>query len=170
MPGTGALYFKAVTPRKLNESAFVQAFTDAMNEIDDEMVKDFQETVKTWEHSVVFTSETSIGPDGVYLYVYTTDEIYAMVNNGTPEHIILPRTPGGKLHFQGGFKPKTAPGVIGSVDGGKSGDWVHALGVVHPGFQARDFTGTIHKKWIGRFKSRMVKAMKQGRERCGHAY
>jgi hypothetical protein len=170
MPTTGALFFKAVTPRKLNEDAFRNAFMDALNEMETKVRADFRDTVSTWEHDVQFISEVSVGPDGLYLYVYTTDDIYAMVNNGTPEHVIVPHNPTGKLHFQSTFTPKTTPGVIGSVPGGKSGEWVHAMGVIHPGTAPRNFTGTIKENWEPRYKAIMVNAMKIGREGSGHAY
>ena len=52
-------------------------------------------------------------------------------------------TPQAYLHYQRDYTAKTTPGVLGSQRGGKSGPWVLARLVHHPGIRARGFSGMV---------------------------
>lgn len=102
--------------------------------------RELEKTVKTWDDKPTFTIEYS--KDAVT--IGTDHQIYALVDDGSPAHIIRPRA-AKRLKFQNKYRAKTTPGVIGSKKGGPSGDVVTASVVKHPGFQARKFIEKIHK-------------------------
>lgn len=104
--------------------------------------RDLESTVKSWTNKPVFTIEYSKDE----ITVGTDDNIYALVDEGSPAHPIYPRV-AKRLKFQSKYKAKTTPGVIGSRSGGKSGIIVTATGIPrHPGFTARKFIDAIAKK------------------------
>lgn len=103
--------------------------------------RDFEATVKNWDHKPTFEVQYS----SEEITVGTDDDIYALVDAGSPSHTISP-VRAKRLKFQNKYKAKSTPGVIGSKRGGKSGEIVTAKVVRHPGFQARKFLDAIAKK------------------------
>lgn len=91
----------------------------------------------TWDHAVSF----DIVEKGDVTSVTTDDEPYQYLDDGTPPHIIRGNP---FLNFQENFVPKTTPGSLNSVHGGKSGNYVYPAPQVvsHPGNEARNFTQT----------------------------
>jgi len=103
--------------------------------------RDFESIVKQWNNKPVF--EIQYGKDEIT--VGTDDEIFSLVDTGSPRHAIAP-VRAKQLKFQKGYKAKTSPEVIGSRRGGKNGPIVVARSVNHPGFQARKFIDAVAKK------------------------
>ena len=163
---TDVFMFKEIKPKPLKEDAFRLEFLTMMHEMEREIKKDFKETTKTWDTNVEFVSIISL-KGGPSVLVGTDNEIYRMVNDGTKAHDIAPK---GKkrLAYQVQFVPKTAPGVIGSKAGGKSGNYTYRGLVHHPGFKARAFDKVITKKWTPRFKRRAEEAMRIAAQKSGH--
>ena len=130
------------------------------------MYKDFQETVKSWKHKVVFKkaliSFTSIE-------ITTTDEIYGYVDQGTKPHVIRPKRPGGMLAFASAFSPKTKPRVLSSGAGHVGPVDTFRQEVQHPGTEAREFVDAIFEKWEPAYRKEMEKAMKDAAKASGHA-
>lgn len=115
---------------------------------------DFGVTVQTWAHGVSFQTEaTELGGK-----VFTTDEIYGYVNDGTPPHTITPKT-ASILRFAVGGSAKTAPKVIRSTAGSRGSQVVFARVVHHPGTEARQFDEVIWKKWDGQYAVLMQRAI-----------
>ena len=102
---------------------------------------DFKVTTQTWEHKPGFSTDASQDDRRI---VGTDDEIYGYVNDGTRPHVITAH--GKALAFQGGYRAKTRPHVIGS-GGGASGPTVYRQRVMHPGTQPRSFDKAIAEKW-----------------------
>lgn len=103
---------------------------------------DFNLTTKTWKHKPKFT----VKRDTDSVTISTDDDIYALVEAGSPRHPIFPRR-ARRLVFPNKYKAKTTPGIIGSKSGGKSGTVVIATKIPdHPGFQARKFVNAIKEK------------------------
>jgi len=104
--------------------------------------------------------------------VFTDNEIYGYVNDGTRPHPIFPKK-AKALAFQwggkGSYTPKTTPRVIGSRAGGPSGPTVYRPYVQHPGTKGRHFDEEIEKLMQPRFKRAMEKAMSDARKKSGHA-
>jgi hypothetical protein len=97
-------------------------------------------------------------------------QIWQYVDKGTGSYVpggnaywIFPRSPGGKLFFQGGYNAKTRPTAKANVgDGSRSGAWVTSEGVVHPGIKGRKFSETYRDRIVRpRFKQRIVKIIQR---------
>jgi hypothetical protein len=165
----GALMVKmtAIVPKKLLDS-FRPALQKALTETGKGIEKDFQRTTKTWQNKPAFTQEDHLSGDPMSTEVYTEDEVYGYVNSGTKPHVIRPKTPGGRLAFQGTYTAKTSPGVIDAKGGGKSGAMVYSQGVQHPGTDAREFDKAIAKEWEKKFPDAVDEALKQAAKSSGH--
>jgi hypothetical protein len=123
-----------------------QALTEFAREVKDEL----DSTTETWKKPVKFIIRYDRANHSVR--VFTNDEIYGYVNEGTAPHAIAPI--GAKtLKFKSGYRAKTMPGRIKATSGGKFGDNIFATGVWHPGIKGRHFSGLIYQKMIqtGRF-------------------
>ena len=161
------IVWKQIKPARLNEPGMRRAILSAMQETGKEIKKDFDRTTVTWKSRPEFEIVMSI-TKGLELFVWTDNEIYGYVSEGTEEHVILPVN-AKALRFREGYHAKTKPRVIQSFSGGPFGKVVFAAGVIHPGTEAREFAQVIQKKWQPRFKRRMEKAMGEARQASGHA-
>jgi len=166
--------FKKIKPSRLKSKGARFKFLNGMRKTATQIRKDFAKTTATWKHDVEFTQVVSLAGPGPELLVATDDKIYGYVNDGTKPHQIWAGVYTGKsnkkvLSFQGSYKAKTKPGVIGSSAGGSSGDWMHRPYVNHPGTEARNFDEIIQKKWEPRFKAEMQAIMIEVRKESGHA-
>ncbi len=137
--------------QQVNEQ-FRRMRDDTANEIGREIVKDFQKTTETWEHQPDFRYEirnragdqvVTVGPEDnpdAYPFLW--------VDEGTRPHRI-PASGYKRMSWQTDFTPKSIPRKIGSRQGGKSGDWAHAMVVpMHPGIaEPRHFSDTIAEVW-----------------------
>lgn len=135
------------------------------------MLKDYEKTVRTWEHEVDFKGEVNDKPATISVSVSTDDPIYGYVDKGTKPHIIRPKktNKSGRLFFQSKYKSKTTPRIINSHKGGSSGDTVVAKAVHHPGTEAREFTHTIQAKYQPKLKKEMDKAITRAAKKSGHS-
>lgn len=107
------------------------------------IASDFKRTTKTWKRQPEFVKVKAQQSGGdIQGASGTNNEIYGYVTRGTRPHIIRPRK-GKLLRFQGSYKAKTRPRVIGSSQGGASGNFVLAKEVRHPGTVAREFEEEI---------------------------
>lgn len=155
--------FTAILPkRKPNVADIKRQILTGMRGVANDVQKDFKKTTATWGTTVQFI--TAVGDRGgeITFQVYTTNQIYAWVNNGTGAHgdrnssNWYPIVAHGKsLKFQGEFNPKTSQGVIESRPGGKFGAIVMPIAVRHPGIKPRYFEGAVKDKWEPLFKGRM---------------
>lgn len=55
----------------------------ATSSIREEIISDFRKTVQSWNHKVNFRSRTDVSHGNLVLYVFTPDEVYGYVNDGT---------------------------------------------------------------------------------------
>lgn len=105
----------------------------------------FDSTTRSWSRRPKFYIKDSYGSD--FIEIGTDDELYAMINDGVPAHVIIAR--GGRrgvMSFQREYSAKTSPRVIGSRSGGKSGNVVTTNFVWHPGIDPREFADEIMKR------------------------
>ena len=128
------------------------------------LMGEFEKTTATWDHGVAFQERVNMNTGAAE--VWTDDEIYGYVNNGTRPHDIKPRN-ASVLVFQGGYRAKTTPGTIQARGGGSSGPLVFSKGVHHPGTTARNFDDAIAKKIKIPFLLGIGKALLVGVVRAG---
>jgi hypothetical protein len=110
---------------------------------------DMESTTATWRNKPDFVLKEQ--KDGVL--VGTDNDIWSMLDKGTPKHIIRARR-GRFLRFGRGFAPKTRPGFIGSTTGTKAIGAVFRRVVNHPGTKARSWSKLIAAKYkvqVGRY-------------------
>jgi len=156
--------WKAIIPKKLT---IRQIRSELEKELDKQaglLQKEFEKTTATWDHQVTFNQRTNLASGAVTAEVWTDDEIYGYVNDGTRPHEIRPRN-AKVLVFQSGYSAKTSPGKVASRGGGASGPLVFSKGVNHPGTKARNFDDAIQKKrklpfWFGMTKAITVGTIK----------
>jgi len=164
---------KAIVPGPFKDEQILKAMINAVHDTIKEADKEFSKTYATWSHKPKFVFETPILAttlSGIRGAVYTTDQIYVWLNDGTRKNYKIPKQGPGLLAFPSGYTAKTSPGVIGSRSGGPSGEKVIIFGqVTHPGIDARKFDEVIGKRMTPKFYARAQKAMAIGAKASGHA-
>jgi len=172
-----AVVIKAIKPKRFNDKAMRERLRYWGNKVGNEMKKDFEATTATWDHPVKFETKTSGGKGlgGQVTEVWTTDDIYRYVDQGTGQaaghggkYPITPKKKGGMLAFPSMFSPKTKPKVIGSSAGSSGPVDTFRQIVMHPGIKPREFSKTIEIKWTPKFKREMEAAMKDAAKASGH--
>lgn len=111
---------------------------------------DFQTATSTWRNQPDFQIET--GKERAA--VFTDDEIFGYVDEGTRPHEIKPRY-AKALRFNASFVPKTVPNRLKAGAGGSGPPVVYSQGVQHPGNKPRNITKII----ADRSQRRFVKAV-----------
>lgn len=121
-----------------------------------ELKFEFQQTVNTWKNKPTFTIHQETQSNRILVDVYTFNDIYRLVNEGSPKHPI-PRAPG-FLRYRTGYASKSKAGSKHSFVGGKFGGWRVAKQVQHPGFEARKFDQLIAEDYNPKFQKDMQEA------------
>lgn len=126
----------------------------------------FKKTTEGWKSQPNFGSNFSEKATSFELIVSTKDKIYNLVDAGAEPHTIVPRRPRGKLRFQTGYSAATSPRTISSKPFVRSGEFIFARTVQHPGFEAREFAKTIAEEYAPKFKvkvNNVIEAAKAGK-------
>jgi len=166
---------KAIKPNRLKDKAMRLELLNAMRKAAKVVEKDFEETVKTWDHKPEFKTIISLkGGPSILTDTSTDSEIYGFVNNGTKPHPIFAGIYTGKskkkvLAFPSAFGPKTRPGRLKAGPGHKGGNTIMRPYVQHPGTKPRDFDKMIEKRRRPWYKKQMQYAMKRASRVSGHA-
>jgi hypothetical protein len=108
-----------------------------------------------------------IGPrtkDGAREWIYqTTDTPFLWVDEGTEGPYPIPKSPkppGSPLRFQTDYRPRTTPGAPFSGGPGVAmGPWRSAHQVMHPGIEARNFTGMAAETSDSKLPREMQRAL-----------
>jgi len=135
-----------MSKKNLDPKRYRDALKNAQDEAELGVIEDYKKTTKTWNHKPNFLSVRAKST----ITIFTNDEIYEYVSEGTKAHLIFPKN-AKALRFSSKFRAKTRPRVIGSGQGSKSGKVVYSQGVIHPGTKAREFHHIIGKKWIKKY-------------------
>ena len=165
---TATFHFKSAPGPKLDAAAMRAALHNGMVAVGGEIDHDFQKTVTTWDHKPEFTVTLKDSPKRITVTVETADKIYAYVSLGTRPHIIRPKKRGGALHFMSGYRAKTVPRFVGSVNGGPHGEGVYSTVVFHPGTEAREFEEAEAEEFEDKFVEIMEAALAQAAAESGH--
>lgn len=167
------IVMKSIKPQRMKDKAFRFGMLNAMRRAGTAVRKDFKKTTATWEHKVVFEQSVSLAGPGPVLMVWTEDQIYKWVNDGTRPHEIWAGIYTGKsdkraLAFPSQSTPKTQPRLLGSGPGGSGGELLFRPYVNHPGTEAREFDEIIQAMWETKFKRQMEQAMSEAARKSGH--
>ncbi len=104
---------------------------------------EFEKSTQDWTNKPKF----QIRETATDVYIFTDNEIYGYVNNGTKAHYVT--TPmvavGGAMQFKTGYIPKTQVGNIHSNSGGADGAYVYSKGHYNRGIKPRRFDKLVPK-------------------------
>jgi len=164
---TAALVGKSVKVSRLKADEFRFEMLRTLTEIAEGMQDDFEKTTKTFEHPVEFVIHLSLSKGLMLAETSTTDEIYAMLNDGTPEHLITARN-APNLVYKKGYTSKTVTRWIGSRQSAYAGPTRRRKAALHPGTKPREFDSVIQEKWQPIAQSRLEKAMRRAADKSGH--
>jgi len=114
-------------------------------------------TTTHWNHTVEF----NVDNHGANFDVYTEDDVWNMLDQGTRAHWIRPKNPGYPLRFAtGGFVPKTKVATFASYPGAQaSGSTVRTMEVWHPGTAAREWSTEAVSRFGGEAASIALTSM-----------
>lgn len=167
--GTG-IKFRGVVPKKLDEGKMRLQLLNGLRLVRTQMLEGFHKTTKTWEHKVEFVgSKPSLKEDLPTISVTTDDDIYTLVNEGSPRHYIPLGHLDYPLFFHSEYGAKTAPGVIDSWEGGPGEKDTFADVVDHPGFPGRKFDEAIGVALQDFFFKTMEEAMQKAARASGYS-
>lgn len=122
----------------------------------------FRGTTQGWKTQPEFKADHFSTNNTIGVQVFTTNAAYGIVNAGSPSHMIRPKNRGGFLRFQTGYSPATRPGSLSSGPYRRSGQFVAAQMVRHPGFRARKFDEQIVDVYSPIFAEDMAKTFEGG--------
>lgn len=122
----------------------------------------FKGTTEGWKSQPDFIAHHFQTNSSIGVEVYTRDAIYGLVNAGSPVHLIRPRSRGGFLRFQVGYRSATRPGRLQSSAYRRFGMWIGTNQVRHPGFAARKFDEQIAEAYGPTFVEDMQKTFAEG--------
>lgn len=138
------------TVKLADAAAVIKAVQQANADEGFDIVKDLNKTTETWKRRPKFKIKITTKR----IDVFTDDDIWNMLDEGTRPHLILPKR-GKMLRFQAGYSAKTRPGSLSSAGGGASGPVVWAQGVRHPGTVARRWTEKAQQESAKRYPARV---------------
>ena len=133
--------------------------------------KEYEKTVRTWEHKPEFKPTVKITPRTVTLYMTTDDVNWHRVDEGTGmaaghggKYPILPGILTGKskkraLAFSSKSTPKTQPGRLLAAGGKKGKVDTVVKGVMHPGIRPRNWTPLIIANFYPAYEKLITKAV-----------
>jgi len=153
--------FEAIVPKQFDTSIFGKSMKKTLKKLAKQALADFNITTTNWEEQVEFKIDGPFtrGKD-LHIAVGTDNIIWGWVDRGTEQHVIsATKSKDGLLHFQPTERligTRTYPGSLGSGQI-RRGAWRTARSVIHPGIEARDFTGII----MDRFQKRALTAFQK---------
>jgi hypothetical protein len=121
-----------------------QAITNTLTAQAKAIKADFDVTTQTWRNRPDFKIES---PSDFVREISTDDDVYAILNEGSPRHPISARNKPFLVFRWGGFRSKTIPGQIRSRQGAPGKQWAKKVSVEHPGSAARYWNKVIAQKW-----------------------
>ena len=159
-----SIRIKVTVPKeKFADKHWVNTIADVMKtKTAPDLRREFLKTVFGWsaEKKPHFTRQLKRTSHSISMSVFDREEgdIYSLVNAGSPAHTITPKSPRGFLRFKPGYRSATTAGSIQSRRAYRSGKFVGAKIVHHPGFEARKFDELIAEDCRVTFEGDMQKA------------
>ena len=153
-----------VPQQVFDSQAAVQRIVRTMQEKTAPALKElFGQSVEGWQNPPEWSQKQTVAQTYISMQVYASGENakqYAIVNNGSPPHLITPRR-AGYLRFRSGYIAGTVPKSLHSKAFIRYGPYVTVMnGVNHPGFEAREFDQTVADEHYDQFVQDMQDAMK----------
>ena len=145
----GATVIKLIVPQNaLNPDGLRRAILNTMRDTAEAARVDFVATTNTWDHKPTFERKELDG--GTTQQVYTTDEVWGMLERGTRPHIIMVKR-AKFLKFAwdgyGSYGAKTKPGLLSSKNARYPTEMNYRKSVNHPGTKAREWRAAAIRKY-----------------------
>lgn len=125
----------------------LQEAAEAVDKVADDTRKKFETAVRSWKNRARFIKRPVTSGEGVIRQQVIAQgspkviAIFGYVDQGTEPHLIFPKK-AKVLAFNAGYSARTSPVANANSGTGKaSGGKVFSRGVLHPGSEARDFSG-----------------------------
>lgn len=169
MPGQ----VKAVIPKEFDFDAVTDRLEEEMRKFAPFLVKEFQKTTQGWSgEKPNFTPVHKSGGGEIKIQIRLSGpkkgrEKWNYLNYGTEPHVIRPRR-AKKLRFQTGYSAGSRPGTTFTARASRSGGYVSADEVHHPGIEARDWKTLIIDDSQPLFEKWMKAAMRHAARESGH--
>lgn len=143
---------KVIVPKnKFKDKKWVEGVADAMKTKTAPKLKAlFRKSTFGWSKHPSFRQTLTRRAFSLSMEVYTDDEKYGLLNAGSPRHDIPAKK--GFLRFRPGYRSATTPGQLQSRRAYRSGKYVGAGRVDHPGFEARKFDELVAKEYAPQFR------------------
>lgn len=150
----------------LNEAVIRDKIEQALRrQTEPDIKRQFQKTVEGWKHPPDWSQKFTNQANYISVAVWASGankEQYALVNYGSPAHTITPKRRGGLLRFQPGYRSATRPKILSSRAPQRSGEYVTAFAVKHPGFSPRHFDEAVAEEIAPRFVKDVQDAISLG--------
>jgi len=157
---------KVTVPKEvMNSSQMRGQITQTLrNKTAPDLQRMFKGTVNGWADKPSFLQKFRDSQSYMSATVYVSPnnsggETYMLVNAGSRPHTIRPRR-ARMLRFQPGYRAATRPRVLSSRSFSRSGNFISAQQVNHPGFEAREFDDTIAEEYAPTFAADMQDAIR----------
>jgi hypothetical protein len=164
--------FEAIRPKNLDVAELRLALVAGMNEISQDILREYKQTVSYWKRNKPTFSrklETNVGgaKESIAITIYCDSDIYKYIDRGTSGRIV-----DGSQHpvvLSGTYSPGSMPGTLSvSPQGGVEGGGQRVLRGVFfwPGIRARLFTEQIADKMQKSTDFKMTEKMQSAVERA----
>jgi len=142
--------FKVTLPKEkqFDRQRFMSGLKKVGENLASRVDKTYDELTGEWNDPPEFYKTVSTNANGMRVEVKTPNLKYRFVDLGTKPHPIQPLPPGSFMVFQKDYTPVTKVQSLKSTPGGKSGDFIFAKQIDHPGSEARNFEIPINKEQI----------------------
>jgi hypothetical protein len=155
--------FKVTVPKDLLNLHIDRRVTEIESTITDTLKLSkiqYEHTTSTWAHKPKFTiSHFRRTGNSISRDIYTKDEVYGYLDDGTRGHMVRPRR-ARRLRFQPNYTTKTQRWWLGSRIGGSYGPFAYSRGHYVRGIQAREYTKIIadlREPWFAEQVFRLMK-------------
>jgi hypothetical protein len=158
---------EVIQPGPFRDEALRQEVRNAIQRTLTQMRQRFYATTRTWATRVEWDEVESTAGGVAYASMTTDDNLYYLIDHGAREHPIYP-TEAPALIFASEYEAKTEPGVLASGEGFRGGDATSSAGLIHPGFDPRDFDETVREQVEPIFEREVQEALDRFARKSGH--
>jgi hypothetical protein len=155
--------FKEIKAKRLKDPDLMKDVRRVVDVYRKRVRADFEKTTKTWDRKPRFQEQRDTTSQHIGFVVWTDDQTYRWVNEGTDPHGISPVL--SDYLSLAPYVHKTVPGVIGSRAGGRLPSNRVYGSVWHPGMDARNFDDAIRSKHEQQFKKDLQQALARATRR-----
>lgn len=173
------IYFEPIIAPPFNEGLLRLHMLNEGRKIMTEMKKDFGRTVKTWNTKPKFEHEIGFSKTQLKLYVFTEDENYARVSEGTKGKPRFAKGIGPGMADAGAkaltifpYTPKTTAGVLNAKPGGAAEGPItfRRYAILAGEIEPRKFDDLVYEIWEEKLPERLQQTFDTAADASGYAF